>query len=80
MTWHPAEDRHARMTCRRCGAPGLHLPAIGLGLRHNLGEEKVTLRARPAEPRGRPGFRRKPGRGRIFFENPCARPCPGAPE
>ena len=37
MTYHPAEDRYTRMVYRRCGASGLSLPAISLGLWHNFG-------------------------------------------
>ena len=37
MTWTPAEDRYERMVYRRCGASGLMLPAISLGLWHNFG-------------------------------------------
>jgi L-glyceraldehyde 3-phosphate reductase len=37
MTWVPAEDRYDRMVYRRCGASGLRLPAISLGLWHNFG-------------------------------------------
>jgi L-glyceraldehyde 3-phosphate reductase len=37
MTWVPAEDRYDRMVYRRCGASGLMLPAISLGLWHNFG-------------------------------------------
>ncbi len=37
MTWVPAEDRYQRMVYRRCGASGLMLPAISLGLWHNFG-------------------------------------------
>ncbi len=39
MTYHPAEDRYTRMVYRRCGASGLSLPAISLGLWHNFGED-----------------------------------------
>jgi L-glyceraldehyde 3-phosphate reductase len=37
MTWTPAEDPYERMVYRRCGASGLMLPAISLGLWHNFG-------------------------------------------
>jgi L-glyceraldehyde 3-phosphate reductase len=37
MTWIPAEDRYQRMVYRRCGASGVMLPAISLGLWHNFG-------------------------------------------
>ncbi len=39
MTYHPAADRYDRMIYRRCGASGLKLPAISLGLWHNFGED-----------------------------------------
>lgn len=39
MTYHPREDRYDRMVYRRCGATGLKLPAISLGLWHNFGED-----------------------------------------
>jgi len=39
MTYTPAEDRYSRMTYRRCGASGLQLPAISLGLWHNFGHD-----------------------------------------
>ena len=37
MTYVPAPDRFSRMEYRRCGASGLMLPAISLGLWHNFG-------------------------------------------
>jgi L-glyceraldehyde 3-phosphate reductase len=37
MSWVPAEDRYERMVYRRCGASGLMLPAVSLGLWHNFG-------------------------------------------
>ncbi len=39
MTYHPREDRYDRMVFRRCGASGLRLPAISLGLWHNFGHD-----------------------------------------
>ncbi len=39
MPYTPAEDRYSRMTYRRCGASGLMLPAISLGLWHNFGHD-----------------------------------------
>jgi L-glyceraldehyde 3-phosphate reductase len=39
MTYVPADDRHERMIYRRCGASGLMLPAISLGLWHNFGHD-----------------------------------------
>ncbi len=35
--YSPADDRYDRMEYRRCGASGLKLPAISLGLWHNFG-------------------------------------------
>ena len=37
MTYLPAADRYERMAYRRCGASGLMLPAVSLGLWHNFG-------------------------------------------
>lgn len=39
MTYIPAEDRYDRMAYRRCGASGLMLPAVSLGLWHNFGDD-----------------------------------------
>ncbi|QYK41824.1 MAG: L-glyceraldehyde 3-phosphate reductase [Paracoccaceae bacterium] len=39
MAWVPSEDRYSRMVYRRCGASGLMLPAISLGLWHNFGHD-----------------------------------------
>jgi L-glyceraldehyde 3-phosphate reductase len=39
MTYTAREDRYDRMTYRRCGASGLQLPAISLGLWHNFGHD-----------------------------------------
>ncbi len=39
MPYAPAEDRYDRMIYRRCGASGLMLPAISLGLWHNFGHD-----------------------------------------
>ncbi len=39
MPYVPAESRYARMTYTRCGASGLKLPAISLGLWHNFGHD-----------------------------------------
>ncbi|TPE49562.1 L-glyceraldehyde 3-phosphate reductase [Amaricoccus solimangrovi] len=39
MSYVPADDRYERMVYRRCGASGLTLPAISLGLWHNFGED-----------------------------------------
>ena len=35
----PAEDRYEKMVYNRCGASGLKLPAVSLGLWHNFGED-----------------------------------------
>ena len=39
MSYIPASDRYERMVYRRCGASGLVLPAISLGLWHNFGHD-----------------------------------------
>ena len=39
MTYRPAADRYQRMVYRRCGASGVMLPAISLGLWHNFGDD-----------------------------------------
>jgi L-glyceraldehyde 3-phosphate reductase len=39
MAYTPREDRYDRMIYRRCGASGLMLPAISLGLWHNFGHD-----------------------------------------
>lgn len=39
MTYQPETDRYDRMIYRRCGASGLMLPAISLGLWHNFGHD-----------------------------------------
>jgi L-glyceraldehyde 3-phosphate reductase len=39
MTYLPPDDRYDRMSYRRCGASGLMLPAISLGLWHNFGHD-----------------------------------------
>ena len=46
MRYHPAEDRYERMSYRRCGASGLRLPAVSLGLWHNFGEDTPEERGR----------------------------------
>jgi L-glyceraldehyde 3-phosphate reductase len=40
MTYFAAEDRYERMPYRRCGANGLMLPAISLGLWQNFGHDR----------------------------------------
>lgn len=37
MRYQPADDRYERMIYRRCGASGVQLPAVSLGLWHNFG-------------------------------------------
>ena len=39
MTYIARDDRYDRMIYRRCGASGLMLPAISLGLWHNFGSD-----------------------------------------
>ncbi|MEL6681059.1 MAG: L-glyceraldehyde 3-phosphate reductase [Pseudomonadota bacterium] len=39
MDYVPAENRYERMAYRRCGASGVKLPAISLGLWHNFGHD-----------------------------------------
>ncbi len=39
MTYVPAENRYDSMVYRRCGASGLKLPAVSLGLWHNFGHD-----------------------------------------
>lgn len=39
MTYQPAADRYDKMVYRRCGASGVKLPAISLGLWHNFGHD-----------------------------------------
>ncbi len=39
MSYKPAKTRYDTMPYRRCGASGLLLPAISLGLWHNFGED-----------------------------------------
>lgn len=39
MTYVPAEDRYEKMVYRRCGASGVKLPAVSLGLWHNFGHD-----------------------------------------
>src|SRR2546425_6390776 len=40
MTYLAADDRYDRMTYRRCGASGLLLPAVTLGLWQNFGHDR----------------------------------------
>jgi L-glyceraldehyde 3-phosphate reductase len=46
MSYHPAEARYDNMQYRRCGASGLMLPAMSLGLWHNFGAIDDTENAR----------------------------------
>ena len=46
MTQPFREDRYDRMVYRRCGASGLRLPAISLGLWHNFGHDTPMLTKR----------------------------------
>ena len=39
MSYVPAESRYERMAYRRCGASGVKLPAVSLGLWHNFGHD-----------------------------------------
>lgn len=39
MTYTPAADRYSNMVYRRCGASGLKLPVVSLGLWHNFGDD-----------------------------------------
>ncbi|NBO20445.1 MAG: L-glyceraldehyde 3-phosphate reductase [Rhodobacteraceae bacterium] len=39
MTYTPAPDRYSRMVYRRCGASGLKLPVVSMGLWHNFGDD-----------------------------------------
>jgi L-glyceraldehyde 3-phosphate reductase len=47
VSWIPAADRYDTMPYRRCGASGLCLPALSLGLWHNFGDDRPlrTMRA-----------------------------------
>jgi L-glyceraldehyde 3-phosphate reductase len=46
VTYEPAADRYEKMTYRRAGRSGLHLPAISLGLWHNFGDGRPWDRQR----------------------------------
>jgi L-glyceraldehyde 3-phosphate reductase len=46
MSYVAAEDRYGQMTYNRCGASGLKLPAISLGLWQNFGDDRPLERAR----------------------------------
>jgi L-glyceraldehyde 3-phosphate reductase len=40
VTYVPAPDRYTAMRYNRCGASGLQLPAVSLGLWHNFGDDR----------------------------------------
>jgi L-glyceraldehyde 3-phosphate reductase len=40
MSYTPAADRYERMIYNRCGASGIRLPAVSLGLWHNFGHDR----------------------------------------
>jgi L-glyceraldehyde 3-phosphate reductase len=46
MSYRAAESRYESMSYRRCGASGLDLPAISLGLWHNFGDDVPVDRQR----------------------------------
>ncbi|MBT8228465.1 MAG: L-glyceraldehyde 3-phosphate reductase [Dactylosporangium sp.] len=46
MRYLPADERYTSMDYRRCGASGLRLPAISLGLWHNFGDDRPEPRQR----------------------------------
>jgi L-glyceraldehyde 3-phosphate reductase len=46
MAYDAAADRYDRMTYRRSGRYGLHLPAVSLGLWHNFGDDMPLERQR----------------------------------
>jgi L-glyceraldehyde 3-phosphate reductase len=46
MAYTASDDRYDSMTYRRCGASGLDLPAISLGLWHNFGDDVPLERQR----------------------------------
>ncbi|MCU1604799.1 MAG: aldo/keto reductase [Modestobacter sp.] len=46
MSYRAAESRYESMSYRRCGASGLDLPAISLGLWHNFGDDVPLDRQR----------------------------------
>jgi L-glyceraldehyde 3-phosphate reductase len=41
VTYVPTPDRYTTMLYGRCGASGLQLPAVSLGLRHNFGHDRT---------------------------------------
>jgi L-glyceraldehyde 3-phosphate reductase len=46
MAYEAAQARYDRMPYRRCGASGLRLPALSLGLWHNFGDSSQLARQR----------------------------------
>jgi L-glyceraldehyde 3-phosphate reductase len=46
MTYVPAADRYDTMRYNRCGASGLKLPAVSLGLWHNFGHDRALESSR----------------------------------
>jgi L-glyceraldehyde 3-phosphate reductase len=46
MAYEAAQARYDRMPYRRCGASGLRLPAVSLGLWHNFGDSTALARQR----------------------------------
>lgn len=46
MAYQPSPGRYAYMEYRRCGASGLKLPALSLGLWHNFGRQDDTEKCR----------------------------------
>jgi len=46
MSYSPSDTRYSAMPYRRCGASGLDLPALSLGLWHNFGEDRSYDNAR----------------------------------
>nr|WP_174800581.1 L-glyceraldehyde 3-phosphate reductase [Martelella limonii] len=44
MSWTPSKTRYDTMKYNRCGASGLKLPAISLGLWHNFGDDTERQR------------------------------------
>ena len=50
MSYTPASSRYDAMVYRRCGASGLKLPAISLGLWHNFGNDADPKTKRSNSP------------------------------
>jgi L-glyceraldehyde 3-phosphate reductase len=47
MTYSASTSRYDTMPYRRCGASGLKLPVISLGLWHNFGDATLMATQRP---------------------------------